>query len=80
MLISPISDALVSRQASLLPGSRSAATTGIRAGVDLLRMSKRLGHSSVSVTGNIYAHFIEELDQEAAEKTAGLLLPRAASD
>ncbi len=47
---------------------RLHATTGLRAGVDLLTMSKRLGHSSVSVTGNIYAHFIEELDHEAAEK------------
>ncbi len=54
------------------------ATGGLRAGVDLLTMSKRLGHSSVAVTGDIYAHVIEELDRDAAERTAGLFLPRVA--
>ena len=48
------------------------ATAGLRAGVDLVTMSRRLGHSSIQVTGDIYAHVVEELDREAAELTARL--------
>jgi integrase len=55
------------------------ATAGLRAGIDLLTMSKRLGHNSVAITGDIYAHVVEELDREAAERTAALLLPQAAN-
>jgi integrase len=50
------------------------ATNGLRAGVDLLTMSRRLGHSSVAITGDIYSHLVEELDQEAANRTADLVL------
>jgi integrase len=36
------------------------ATAGLRAGADLLTMSRRLGHSSIQVTGDIYSHVVEE--------------------
>jgi integrase len=52
-----------------------AATAGLAAGVPLLAMSKRLGHSSVSITGDLYSHVVERLDREAAERTAALLVP-----
>ena len=48
------------------------ATEGLRAGVDLVTMSRRLGHSSIQVTGDIYAHVVDELDRKAAELTARL--------
>lgn len=56
-----------------------AATTGLAAGVPLLAMSKRLGHSSIAVTGDLYSHVVEQLDREAAEKTAALLVPQEAN-
>ena len=37
-------------------------------------MSKRLGHSSVSITGDLYSHVVEQLDREAAERTAALMV------
>ena len=50
---------------------------GLAAGVALLTMSKRLGHSSVAITGDLYSHQVEQLDREAAEKIAALLVPQA---
>ena len=52
-------------------------TTGLRTGVPLLVMSRRLGHSSVQVTGDIHSHVVEELDGDAAELTADLVHPPA---
>ena len=49
------------------------ATTGLRAGVGLHAMSRRLGHSSVAITGDVYSHVVEELDRDAAERTADVL-------
>jgi integrase len=49
------------------------ATAGLRAGVDLHTMSRRLGHSSVAITGDVYSHVVEELDRDAADRTADLL-------
>ena len=40
-------------------------------------MSKRLGHSSVAITGDLYSHQVEQLDREAAENIAALLVPQA---
>lgn len=42
----------------------------------MLAMSKRLGHSSVSITGDLYSHAVEQVDREAADRTAAFLLPR----
>jgi integrase len=39
-------------------------------------MSRRLGHSSVAITGDVYSHVVEELDRDAADKTADLLFAR----
>ena len=49
-------------------------TVSLAAGVPLLVMSKRLGHSSVSITGDRYSHVVEQLDSEAADRTAALLV------
>jgi len=42
-------------------------------------MSKRLGHSSVSITADLYTHTVEQVDRDAAERTAALLVPVAAN-
>ncbi len=50
------------------------ATAGLRVGIDLVTMSKRLGHSSTAITSDIYQHAVKELDQDAARQTGDLLL------
>ena len=52
------------------------ATASLPAGNDLVTMSRRLGNSPSKVTGNICSHVVEELDRDAAQLTAGLLLDR----
>lgn len=42
--------------------------------VDPVSVSKRLGHSQVSTTTDIYSHVIEEADQQNAEILAGIFL------
>lgn len=37
-------------------------------------MSRTLGPTSIKVTGAFYSHVVEELDWDASELTAGLLL------
>lgn len=50
-----------------LHGSRHTnASLMIAAGTDLVVISKRLGHSSVQVTGDIYAHLIGSASRDAA--------------
>ena len=45
--------------------------------VDVVSVSKRLGHSSVAVTEDVYAHLIEESEQRNAEILADVFLKRA---
>ena len=40
----------------------------LRSGVPDKVASKRLGHSTVAVTREIYQHVLEDMDQEAADK------------
>jgi integrase len=48
----------------------------IRAGVDILTISRRLGHSRASVTLDTYGHLIEGADLAAANAIAGILQPK----
>ena len=52
---------------------RTSPVTSLRAGVDVKVVAGRLGHSSTSVTQNVYQHRVEQLDRAAAEKVAGML-------
>ena len=45
-----------------------AATVLLAAGVDLKVVSALLGHSSVAITADIYAHVLPEMQQEAVKK------------
>ena len=56
-----------------------AASLMLAAGVDLALVSKRLGHSSVSITSDIYSHLLEGVGRAAAERAAALV-PRNRRD
>ena len=49
------------------------ASTLIRARVDVLTISRRLGHSSASMTLDIYGHLMEGADAAAAKAIEGVL-------
>lgn len=49
------------------------ATLLIGSGADIKTVQNRLGHSSASLTMNIYAHAIEQNDREAADAIGSLL-------
>jgi integrase len=51
----------------------SHASALIRAGLDVVRMSRQLGHSKPSVTLSTYAHEFEEADTGAADAIGKLL-------
>ncbi len=46
------------------------ATLMLRAGVPLKVASGRLGHSSITITGDLYQHWVRDMDVDAAEKAA----------
>ena len=47
-------------------------------GTDTLTVSKRLGHTKVSTTLDIYSHALKKADAEAAESIADFVLRRQA--
>jgi integrase len=51
----------------------SYATAALEAGVELLVVSKRLGHSSIGITGDVYSHVRKAHDAKAAETTAAYI-------
>ena len=51
----------------------SHASMLIRAGVDILTVSRRLGHANASITLNVYGHLIEGADAAAAKAIEGAL-------
>ena len=51
----------------------TSASLMIAAGVDILTISRRLGHRKASVTLDTHGHLIQGKDAEAASKLEGLL-------
>lgn len=51
----------------------SSATLLMRAGVPLKVVSERLGHSTTTLTGNVYSHVLKGMDEAASEQLADLL-------
>jgi integrase len=49
------------------------ATLMLRAGVPLKVASGRLGHSGITVTGDLYQHIASDMDVDAAERAARVL-------
>lgn len=54
----------------------SVASVLIVSGVDIVTVSKQLGHAQVSTTGDVYAHVIEEAKAQATECIADVMLRR----
>lgn len=53
---------------------RNDASIALSAGVHPKIVAERLGHSDVKVTLSIYSHLLPGVQEEAAEKVAGLIL------
>lgn len=51
----------------------TAASLMLAAGVDLKHVSERLGHSSIRVTADVYAHLLKDSQVDAANSLAGML-------
>jgi len=51
----------------------SHASMLIRAGVDVLTISRRLGHTQASITLDVYGHLLEGADAAAAKAISGVL-------
>lgn len=64
------------RQVKLHDLRHGAASLGIAAGVPIEVISKRLGHSSIAVTSDIYGHLLQGVGRQAAEASAALV-PRS---
>lgn len=56
------------------------ATLLIANGTDLRTVSKRLGHSNMTTTGNIYTHAIQTADERAADALNDILTPGIAKN
>lgn len=50
----------------------------IAEGVDILTISKRLGHAKVSTTLDIYSHQLAKSDERASEALDGLIFKKKA--
>jgi integrase len=53
------------------------ASLALAAGINPRVISERLGHATVSITLDTYSHAIPALQEEAAERIAGLVSPDA---
>jgi integrase len=51
----------------------TAATIMLEQGVDLLALSRVLGHADVGTTANIYGHLTRAMQQTAADRMDGAL-------
>jgi integrase len=51
----------------------------VRAGIHAKAVSARLGHSPIGITMDLYAHAMQEMDAEAAEKLGNVLRRARAS-
>jgi integrase len=58
----------------------TAATLLLDQGVPLKVVSERLGHSSVSITADLYQHVLEHMQTDAAEKAGAVLFGDASGD
>lgn len=63
-------------QISLHSLRHTNATLLVASGTDLRTISKRLGHSNMTTTANIYTHAIQTADERAAEALNDILTPK----
>jgi len=72
-------DAAGVRRVRLHDLRHGSASLMLAAGIDLALVSKRLGHSSISITADTYSHLLAGVGREAAERAAALV-PRTRGD
>jgi len=81
--LSRVFDDLVSRSGlpdSKLHGLRHVhASLMLAAGVSLAIVSKRLGHSTIAVTSDLYSHLIGDANRAAADAAESMLPPRGSA-
>lgn len=53
------------------------ASLMLAAGVPLAVVSKRLGHSSITITSDTYSHFLDGVGRQAAQAAAALVRRQA---
>ena len=51
----------------------TSASIGLASGESLVEISRRLGHSSIAVTADIYSHISTDLARESAERRSKLI-------
>ncbi len=61
-------------------GRHTAATLALEAGLDVKIVSDQLGHSTTTITRDLYQHVRRAVHDEAAEKVLALLPARKATD
>ncbi len=71
-----LTDAAGLRRVRLHDLRHGQASLMLAAGISIAVVSKRLGHSSISITSDTYSHLLEGVGQHAAEAAADLV-PRA---
>jgi integrase len=54
----------------------TSATLAYASGASLKAVCDRLGHSTITITADLYQHHIRQVDEDVAEKLDGMLLPR----
>ena len=54
----------------------TSASIGLASGESLLEVSRRLGHSSITVTADIYSHISPVVAKESAERLAATVFDK----
>ena len=54
----------------------TSASIGLASGESLLEVSRRLGHSSITITADVYSHVSPEVARESAERLAETIYNR----
>ena len=54
----------------------TAASIMISEGVDIVTVSKMLGHANTSITTDVYSHAIADAERAAAECISGVMLQK----
>ena len=60
---------------SFVSSSTPEGSRPLHPGVPVRTVSGRLGHANAATTLNVYAHFLEASDRQAADIIGGLLVP-----
>ena len=57
----------------------TSASLGLAAGESLVEVSRRLGHSTIGITADVYTHVDPEVARESSERRADLIRGKASA-